>query len=204
MNPFAKLRNLDATGWAILALGVIFATCLPIFLITINVGYVTDSDWLYTFNWWRNGIPDRTGLPISELDSAADQIKDYFRNDADRLDVTVNTSRGVVDLFVEREILHMIDVKELIRLVAAVSVWTGAVLALCAGLGILVRRKKFFAAMSSWLRWCALIWGIIVGDHRGRSAHRLYVGVHPVPPIELRQRPLAVRSVPTLSAAAVP
>ena len=163
MNPFAKLRNLDATGWAILALGVIFATCLPIFLITINVGYVTDSDWLYTFNWWRNGIPDRTGLPISELDSAADQIKDYFRNDADRLDVTVNTSRGVVDLFVEREILHMIDVKELMRLVAAVSVWTGAVLALCAGLGILVRRKKFFAAMSSWLRWCALIWGIIVG-----------------------------------------
>ena len=163
MNPFAKLRNLDATGWAILALGVIFAACLPIFLITINVGYVTDSDWLYTFNWWRNGIPDRTGLPISELDSAADQIKDYFRNDADRLDVTVNTSRGVVDLFVEREILHMIDVKELIRLVAAVSVWTGAVLALCAGLGILVRRKKFFAAMSSWLRWCALIWGIIVG-----------------------------------------
>ena len=163
MNPFAKLRNLDATGWAILALGVIFAACLPIFLITINVGYVTDSDWLYTFNWWRNGIPDRTGLPISELDSAADQIKDYFRNDADRLDVTVDTSRGVVDLFVEREILHMIDVKDLIQLVAAVSVWTGAVLALCAGLGILVRRKKFFAAMSSWLRWCALIWGIIVG-----------------------------------------
>ncbi len=142
---------------------MIFAACFPIFLITINVGYVTDSDWLYTFNWWRNGIPDRTGLPISELDSAAGQIKDYFRNDADRLDVTANTSRGVVDLFVEREILHMIDVKELIRLVAAVSVWTGAVLALCAGLGILVRRKKFFAAMSSWLRWCALIWGIIVG-----------------------------------------
>ena len=146
-----------------LAVGVVFALLLPIFLITINVGYVTDSDWLYTFNWWRNGIPDRTGLPISELDSAADQIKDYFRNDADRLDVTVDTSRGVVDLFVEREILHMIDVKELIRLVAAVSVWTGVALALCAALGLLMRRKELFASMSSWLRWCALIWGIIVG-----------------------------------------
>ena len=146
-----------------LAVGVVFALLMPIFLITINVGYVTDSDWLYTFNWWRNGIPDRTGLPISELDSAADQIKDYFRNDADRLDVTVDTSRGVVDLFVEREILHMIDVKELIRLVAAVSVWTGVALALCAALGLLMRRKELFASMSSWLRWCALIWGIIVG-----------------------------------------
>ena len=146
-----------------LAVGVVFALLMPIFLITINVGYVTDSDWLYTFNWWRNGIPDRTGLPISELDSAADQIKDYFRNDADRLDVTVDTSRGVVDLFVEREILHMIDVKELIRLVAAVSIWTGVALALCAALGLLMRRKELFASMSSWLRWCALIWGIIVG-----------------------------------------
>ena len=146
-----------------LAVGVVFALLMPIFLITINVGYVTDSDWLYTSNWWRNGIPDRTGLPISELDSAADQIKDYFRNDADRLDVTVDTSRGVVDLFVEREILHMIDVKELIRLVAAVSVWTGVALALCAALGLLMRRKELFASMSSWLRWCALIWGIIIG-----------------------------------------
>ena len=57
------------------------------------------------------------------LDSAADQIKDYFANDAERLDVIVNTSRGQVSLFVEREILHMIDVKELMRLVASVSIW---------------------------------------------------------------------------------
>ena len=47
-----------------LALGVVFAACLPVFLIAINVVYVTDSDWLYTYNWWRNGVPDRTGLPI--------------------------------------------------------------------------------------------------------------------------------------------
>ena len=60
-----------------LALGIVFAACLPVFLIAVNVVYVTDSDWLYTYNWWRNGVPDRTGLTINELDSAADQIKDY-------------------------------------------------------------------------------------------------------------------------------
>ena len=146
-----------------LALGILFAACLPIFLIVVNVGYITDSDWLYTYNWWRNDIPDRTGLPIAELDNAADQIKEYFRNDAERIDVTVNTTRGTISLFVEREILHMIDVKELMRLVAATSVWTGIALVLCAVIGLSIRRRTFFATMSRWLRWCALIWGAIVG-----------------------------------------
>ena len=146
-----------------LALGVVFIACLPIFLIAINVVYITDSDWLYTYNWWRNGIPDRTGLPTTELDSAADQIKGYFANNAERLDVIVNTSRGQVSLFVEREILHMIDVKELLGIVASTSIWTGLVLVLTAGLGLVIRKRAFFATMSRWLRWCALIWGIIVG-----------------------------------------
>lgn len=145
-----------------LALGVIFAACLPVFLIAINVGYVSDSDWLYTYNWWRNGVSERTGLPVEELDSAANQIKEYFQNDAERLDVRVNTSRGVVSLFDEREVLHMIDVKALFRSVADVSVWTGMVLAICAALGVLIRRSRFFASLSSWLRWCALFWGIAI------------------------------------------
>ncbi len=157
-----KLRKLDGSGWAMLALGVVFASVLPVFLIAINVGYITDSDWLYTYNWWRNGIPERTGLPIEELDSAADQVKEYFRNDAERLDVRVNTTRGVISLFDEREVLHMIDVKDLMRYVASVSVWTGIVLALCAAFGLAIRRRNFFSSLSRWLRWCALVWGILI------------------------------------------
>ena len=145
-----------------LALGVVFASVLPVFLIAINVGYITDSDWLYTYNWWRNGIPERSGLPIEELDSAADQVKEYFRNDAERLDVRVNTTRGVISLFDEREVLHMIDVKDLMRYVASVSVWTGIVLALCAVVGLTIRRRNFFSSLSRWLRWCALVWGILI------------------------------------------
>ncbi len=163
MKLINDLRVRGGSFWAVLGLGIVFSACLPIFLIAINVVYVTDSDWLYTYNWWRNGIPDRTGLPTSELDSVADQIKNYFANDAERLDVTVNTSRGQVNLFVEREILHMIDVKDLMRLVASTSIWTGIVLAACLLLGLVIRRSRFFATMSKWLRWCALIWGIVVG-----------------------------------------
>ena len=157
-----RFRKLDAPGWGVLALGVVFALLLPIFLIAVNVGYVTNSDWLYSYNWWRNGVSDRTGFPVSELDSAADQIKDYFANDAERLDVRVNTSQGMISLFDEREVLHMIDVKDLMRYVAAVSVWSGVALLLCAALGLLIRRGEIFGAMSRWLRWCALVWGVAI------------------------------------------
>ncbi|MXX92666.1 MAG: TIGR01906 family membrane protein [Chloroflexi bacterium] len=157
-----KFQNLGASGWSMLALGVVFAVLLPIFLIAVNVVYITDSDWLYTYNWWRNGVSERIGLPVSELDSAADQIKEYFANDAERLDVRVNTSRGIVSLFDERETLHMIDVKDLMRYVAAVSVWSGVGLVLCTALGLAIRRREFFASMSRWLRWCALVWGLII------------------------------------------
>lgn len=162
MNWIGSLRVFGLSDWTMLGISVIFTTCLPIFLIAINVGYVTHSDWLYTYNWWRNGVPDRTGLPISELDSAADQIKDYFQNDAHRLDVKVNTTRGEISLFDEREILHMIDVKELMRYVGATSVWTGVLLVVCAAVGFAIRRHDVFASISRWLRWCALVWGIII------------------------------------------
>ncbi len=162
MSSIKKLSTLDATGWAMLALGIVFSACLPVFLIAINVGYITGSDWLYTYNWWRNDVSERTGLPVEELDSAADQIKDYFQNDTERLDVRVNTSRGAISIFEEREVLHMIDVKDLFRYVADVAVWTGIILILCAALGLAVRRSLFFASMSRWLRWCALVWGIAI------------------------------------------
>ena len=162
MSSINNLRSMGASGWAMFALGIVFAACLPVFLIAINVGYITDSDWLYNYNWWRNGVPERTGLPVEELDSAADQIKDYFHNDVERLDVRVNTSRGEISLFDEREVLHMIDVKMLFRYVSDVAVWTGLILTLCAVIGLLIRRSQFFASMSRWLRWCALVWGVVI------------------------------------------
>ncbi len=162
MSLTRRFRTPDTSGWAVLVLGIIFAACLPIFIIAINVGYITHSDWLYTYNWWRNGIPDRTGLPIHELDSTADQIKDYFQNDAERLDVRVNTSRGTVSLFDEREILHMIDVKDLMRYVSITSVWTGIILAFTATIGLAIRRHQFWSSLSRWLRYTALIWGLAI------------------------------------------
>lgn len=150
------------SGWAILLLGVVFAVCLPIFLIAGNVGYITNSDWLYSYGWWRNGTTDRTGLPISELNSVSDQIKDYFNNDVERLDVSVNTSQGEFSLFTEREILHMIDVKVLMQGVYEVSIWTGLAMLVTVGLGFAIRQRAFVHSLSSWIRWSVGLSGLVI------------------------------------------
>ena len=204
MSSKNELRVRVGSGWAMLALGVVFAACMPVFLIAVNVVYVTDSDWLYTYNWWRNGVPDRTGLPINELDSAADQIKDYFANDAERLDATVNTSRGRVSLFVEREVLHMIDVKELMRLVASVSIWSGLVLVVCVMLGFLVRRGANFHFDVEVAPLVRSSLGRSRWGHPRGVDHRFHLGIHPVPPFELCQRPLATGPISPLPTAFVP
>ncbi len=142
--------------------GVLFAVCLPLFLIAGNVIYVTNSEWLYSYGWWRNGVPDRTGLSVSQLDGIADEIKDYFNNDEDRLNVRVTTSQGEIEVFVEREVLHMIDVKRLIIGVSDSMIWTGLGLLAALVVGALVRRRDVFGAISSWIRWSALGSGAVV------------------------------------------
>ncbi len=154
----------DARGWTVFSFAAIFALAVPVFLILANVEYVTKSDWLYSYNWWRNDIPNRTSLPVSELDSGADQIKDYFTNDVERLDLRV-TFRGQPDfaLYSEREISHMVDVKGLMQGVFNAVRITGAIALLIALAGLVYFGRQFWDLLLMTLRWSALGSGIVVG-----------------------------------------
>lgn len=128
---------------------------LPVFLIVVNVWYVTNSEWLYSYNWWRNNIPARAALPKSELNSGADQIKAYFNNDAERLDLRVVQNGVEVSLYSEREVDHMVDVKGLMQGVRSTMIWTGLVtLAVIAAWAYVLRRQSWAALMKT-LRWSA-------------------------------------------------
>lgn len=128
----------------------------PVFLILFNVGYITNSEWLYDYGWWRNDIANRTGLPVEELNSGADQIKEYFGNDEEFLDLRVNYGGTVISLYKEREILHMVDVKALVQGVFAVTLWTGVgLLLVLIGFGAVLKREAPALLLRS-LKWSAI------------------------------------------------
>lgn len=145
-------RN-HSTHRVALAGAIIFALLLPIFFITFSVSYITNSEWLYSYGWWRNDIANRTGLTVEELNSGADQIKTYFSDDTELLDLQVNYGGRQVSLYKEREVLHMVDVKALMQGVYAVALWGGIALVVLLVLGAVALKEQVLALLARSLRW---------------------------------------------------
>ena len=140
----------------------IFALLLPVFLILFNVSYVTNSEWLYDYGWWRNDIANRTGLSVEELNNGADQIKAYFGNDAEFLDLRVNFGGSEVSLYKEREILHMVDVKALMQGVFSITRWSGIALLVLLVAGAFTLKRDAAPLLLRSLRWSAIGTGVFL------------------------------------------
>lgn len=106
------LRNLAA---------VMFVVALPLLLVTSNVRFLANEVRFYERGFGKFDVEERTGLERSELDRAAREIIEYFNNDAERLDIQVQQDGELVPLYSAKEVLHMVDVKDLFRLIFRVQ-----------------------------------------------------------------------------------
>jgi integral membrane protein (TIGR01906 family) len=148
----------------------LFAIVLPLFLILFNTSYITNSEWLYDYGWWRNDIPNRTGLPADQLNRGADQIKEYFNNDEEFLDLQVEYAGADVSLYKEREILHMVDVKALMQSVFAIANWSGVVLLFLLAVGLITLKEDVFPLLLRSLKWSAIGTGAFLVIFGGTAA----------------------------------
>ena len=148
----------------------IFAIVLPLFLILFNTSYITNSEWLYDYGWWRNDIANRTGLPVEQLNRGADQIKEYFGNDAELLDLLVDYNGKDVSLYKEREVLHMVDVKALMQSVFAITRWSGLTLLLLLAVGLMTLKQNAFPLLLRSLKWSAIGTGAFLLVFGGTAA----------------------------------
>ena len=92
-----------------------FIMAVTVFLLTTNVRLAFDSLALYSFGFEQYDAPTTTGLSIDQLMDVATEVRDYFNSSDELLDVQVDLAGEVRPLFNEREILHMRDVKGLVR-----------------------------------------------------------------------------------------
>ena len=98
---------------------------IPLFLVSTNVRLIVNWPSLYSNGFDKYDIPSRTGIERSELISAGEQIRDYFNNDDEFIDVRIFVGGILRSLFNNREILHMKDVKGLVQGVYTLQVLTG-------------------------------------------------------------------------------
>ena len=131
-----------SVGWA---LGALAVAMVPVFLVTSNVRWAFNEPRLYDYSFSRFNVSAKTGIPDSELRRAAREIIDYWNSDAEPLDVRV----GGQPLYTEREIIHMRDVKGLVRAVSWAPMVTGGLVVAYALGGLAVQGRRFLPTLAS-------------------------------------------------------
>lgn len=94
-----------------------FVVALPVLFVTTNVRILASDVGFYEAGLRRHDADRATGIALTELDRAAQEIVDYFENDATTLRIVVSENGQESPLFNARETEHMRDVKSLVRLV---------------------------------------------------------------------------------------
>ena len=132
----------------------VFLASVPVFLVATNVRWVVNAPALYSYGFDKYEIPSRTGIERSELLLAAGQIREYFNDDHELLDVKVRFRDGVRrTLYNTREVEHMRDVKGLLKGVYLVQWLTGTYLLLFAVAGLVFAGRR---SLPRLVRYAAL------------------------------------------------
>ena len=106
-------------------LKIVFGFVLAIFLISISATFVINTPIFYSFEFNKNNIDEITQIPPDELMRASQQIREYFTNDEQYLNLEVYQNGVLRSIYSEKEISHMKDVKFLIK-----GVYTLAIISL--------------------------------------------------------------------------
>ena len=137
-----------------------FVIAIPLFLIITNLRVVVNAPLLYSYGFDQYEIERATGIEREELLSAGKQIRDYFNNEERWLDVRV---RGVLGpLYNTTEVLHMWDVKVLIRTLYNVQLIVGLYILLFIPAGLAISPRDFPRTLTRLLAWGAAVTFAIV------------------------------------------
>ena len=140
-----------------------FVALLPVFLITANLSWIIDAPLLYSYGFsrYKDQIDYYLDISDDELRSAGGQIRDYFKNDEEflALNVIVGGVR-VGNLFNDREVVHMKDVKALVQGIDGLWKLSGLYMLGFAVVGLIQWRGSFLRPLG---RYAAIGGGVTLG-----------------------------------------
>ncbi|MDV2988908.1 MAG: TIGR01906 family membrane protein [Dehalogenimonas sp.] len=126
------------------------AVVLPLLIISAVIAAAFNFQPLYEYGFSRYNVAEATGLAPAELTKAAHGLTAYFNSGDEFIDLVVVKDGEPFTLFNEREIIHLYDVKALIRLdYLGLDVSLGYSL-LVAGLLFYRRQRQLLAAPVFW------------------------------------------------------
>ena len=131
----------------------IFVLSLPVLFGTLSLRWlVADVGW-YRDGFQKNGVSERTGISPQELDRSAGQISRYLLLQADNVDIPVTIRGQVRALFNDRELKHMVDVRNLLARFYTLQVAAAGYAVVYLLASRLWHRGDYWQALGRKLRW---------------------------------------------------
>lgn len=127
--------------------------CVPILLLTASIGVTVNGLWLYKYGFDKYHIGQTTGLADSELEKAAAGLISYFNSGEEYIRLTVIKDGEPFELFNQREVVHLKDVKGLIWL--DYRLLAGTLIYVLGYLGVSLWRRKDRQGLA---------WGVAAGS----------------------------------------
>ena len=126
---------------------------MPLFLITSSVTWAFNSPGLYNDGFEKYSISRISGISDSDLRQVGADIRSYVNSGDEPLDVRASILGTERDLFNDREVAHMKDVKQLVRGVYVLALASAMYLAAMVVIGFALYRGRFFVDLSKRLAW---------------------------------------------------
>jgi len=120
----------------------LFSLCLPVLLLTASVSTAANCPALYRYGFEKYDISRVTGLAPAELDKAATGLIGYFNGNEEYINIVVEKDGQPFQLFNDKEVTHLKDVKGLFRLVYKVLLGTGVYALVFAAVSLFWWREK--------------------------------------------------------------
>jgi len=130
---------------------VFFAICLPLFLISSNLRFTISEPYLYDYGFDEYNISETTGISNDQLKKAAKDLRHYFNSGEESAQIQVIKDGRPFDLFNQRELLHLKDVKEIIKLFYLVQWITLAYIIIFIASGFVIQKRAFIIRISKGL-----------------------------------------------------
>ena len=147
-------------GWVLWAL---FVIAVPLFLITGSVTWAFNNPGLYNDGFEKYSISRISGITDGDLRQVGAELRSYFNSSDEPLNIRTRILGKEQNLFNDREVAHMKDVKQLVRGVYVLALASAVYLAAMVVTGFAIQRGRFAEPLAKLaLRGGGLTLGLLV------------------------------------------
>ena len=137
-------------SWPIWAL---FIIAIPLFLVSASITWAFNDPGVYNDGFEKYSISHTSGITDADLRQVGIEIRRYINSADEPLDVQTHIFGQEQNLFNDQEILHMKDVKQLVRGVYILAVASALYLAAMTVIGFCLQRGRFVPNLAKRISW---------------------------------------------------